>query len=91
MNAETTLNKVREISENAYRRPGPNKLRMENGGSKMASPRRAIIPYEELHPLRIGGRTKTLKRKTKAPHVTLVAMQKDFMAAAVEKTLPEAA
>lgn len=95
MNAETRLEAVREIAENAYRRPAPLQLRLAKPEELKPALPRAIIPYEELHPSRIGGEAGRASgqrsRKPRREPVTLVAMQKDFMAAAVEKTLPEAA
>jgi hypothetical protein len=91
MNPLTTLNAVRELSERALLRPAPTRLRLTKPEDRQAGSRPAVIPYEELHPLKIGGFAGTAgNNKARAPRpvrekVTHSAMKKDFMRAAVDK------
>ncbi len=55
MNAETTLNAVRELSERATLRPAAKRLRLGGPKAEASKPKRTVIPWEELHPTRMGG------------------------------------
>jgi hypothetical protein len=54
MSYDTTLAAVRDLSENATLRPAARRLRLTRPDDALA-PRRAIIPFEDLHRPRIGG------------------------------------
>lgn len=88
MNAETSLNRVREISENATRRPAGKVLKLGAGSSEIGKPK-VIVPWEELHPPRILGLGHSASGyKARGPNVrqNQPAPQKGFMAVALEKT-----
>lgn len=56
MNPETTLNAVRELSENAMLRPATKHLRLTQPEDlQRGRPRPAPEAYEELHPPRMSG------------------------------------
>jgi hypothetical protein len=55
MNAQTTLDAVRELSEQAMLRPSPTQLRLTTPEDIAARRPRVIIPWEERHALRFGG------------------------------------
>jgi len=88
MNAETTLNKVREISENAHRRPAAKRLRLKTESDEWRT-KRVIVPYEELHPptrLGVALTASGYKRRDPDARKNQYDQPKDFMAAALEKT-----
>lgn len=92
MTPQATLDAVRELSERATLRPAPKRLRLTRPEDLQPALKPAPIPYEELHPLQIGGSAGTAgnhrphKPKAVTEHVTRSAMEKDWMLSALEKT-----
>jgi hypothetical protein len=94
MNAESTLRKVRELSERATLRPAVRQLPLAKPEELNRGPRRAIIPYEELHPPRIratepmraSGYKQRADQSGRGEGRPAREAPKDFMVAALDKT-----
>jgi len=55
MTPQTTLDRVRELSERAMLRPAPKRLRLTRPEDVNPPLKPAPVPFEELYPPRIGG------------------------------------
>lgn len=99
MTPQSTLEAVRNLSENAPLRPALARLRLTRPGDLRAGPRPAVTTYEELHPPRIGSWTPHQSGKRQATdhcatcgkrpeycYCEVKPKEKDFMREALEKS-----
>lgn len=83
MTPQATLDAVRELSERAMLRPAPNRLHLTKPEEVNQPLRRAPIPYEELHPPKIGGDLGTAgnnkaRKPRAADHCELCGKRPDY-------------
>lgn len=97
MNPESTLEAVRELSENATLRPPPKHLRLARAKDVSAGLRRATVAYEDAHTPKIGSwnrphqQAKPRKVSKRLGATYSPERDNDFLNRALKKTRGEAA